>query len=56
MSKPRTHFEQVPLSEIEQILQAAEVESDRKHPRAAANVSVKSPVSKTGPYSVRNTG
>lgn len=53
--KPKTHFEQVPLSEINQIVKSAEVESDRKHPRGAANVTVESPVSKIEPYSVRST-
>jgi hypothetical protein len=55
MAKTKTHFEQVPLSEIEELLETAEFQGGGKRPRVATNVSVETPATKTEPYSVQKT-
>ena len=53
MAKIKTHFEQVPLSEIQQVVQADEIQAGKRKQDGSRNIRVKRPTVKTEPYSVR---
>jgi hypothetical protein len=55
MAKTKTHFEQVPLDQIQELLEADEFQAGGEKPVVASNVSVETTATKTEPYSVRRT-
>lgn len=55
MPKDKPHFEQVPLSSLKELLEAADLETIEKRKLAPSNVVVERPATKKEPYSVRKS-